>query len=623
MASNISTLEEFLELSTGELKFYLQQRGLSSLGNRGNLAARALIAHEQNIEIVGTAESISSTLQKDYSNLLQSHEICFDPITADGFVDDLSIWPETNIGQVFTYFLDSKAFESEYIGQYKLRKAYSFFGSGFVDKIFCRKINSKVIVRSSVMPSQRIRDNQHQLWILFGDNGSVITGFCTCTAGQSKCCNHIAAVLYKIEFANEKGIKNPACTDQICIWNSSAKKVGPMKVKGMNITEHNRTKKETQTVFLNYKEKEDFDPRPEGMREVDESSKSELLSKIRDVLPKAIINTMFSPPPDKDVPPTFADLVIDIKQQKFAPDQQMELFTSKLSFNDEQLHELEKATRNQSKSRIWWEHRKGRVTASRFHEVHQKVQALNKNRKKSVKVKVTPLLLSFVEPEVLKNIPALDWGKINEKHAAESFMQQEGKKHKNPKLFVCGLFLLKSHPYIGSTPDNIFQCSCCEKRCIEYKCPYSIREEIIEESWHKTDFLEKKDGKIRLKQNHKYYSQVTGQIAITGLKFTYFVVYTKKSLHVEEIVFDNNHWLKVLESLIVFFKIYIQQYLLGIIQIFMCPMCDKPCLNKNEFESDEENSIRCNICNAWFHWGCSGITNAANVNGEFKCLLCQ
>ena len=57
---------------------------------------------------------------------------------------------------VFTYFLDSKAFASEYIGQYKLRKAYSFFGSGFVDKIYTRKIDKKILVRSSVTPSQTV-----------------------------------------------------------------------------------------------------------------------------------------------------------------------------------------------------------------------------------------------------------------------------------------------------------------------------------------------------------------------------------------------------------------------------------------------------------------------------------
>ena len=221
---------------------------------------------------------------------------------------------------------------------------------------------------------------------------------------------------------------------------------------------------------------------------------------------------------------------------------------------------------------------------------------------------------------MLKNVPALEWGKAN---AAEAFMRLEGKKHTNSKFTVCRLFLLKSHPYIGATPDNIFQCNCCIKSCVEYKCPFSIREKKIGESWHETTFLEKKNGQIQLHLSHKYFSQKTGQMAITGLKSTYFVVFTKEDVHIEQILFDESHWLKVLESLIVFFKMYIQCYLLGIVQIFTCHICDKPCLNKNEFESDEENSIQCDICSAWFHWGCSGVTNGTDLNNDFKCLLCQ
>ena len=102
-------------------------------------------------------------------------------------------------------------------------------------------------------------------------------------------------------------------------------------------------------------------------------------------------------------------------------------------------------------------------------------------------------------------------------------------KHSHPKLLPCGLFILKSHPYIGATPDNIFTCKCWERRiCVEYKCPHSIRELDVSESWYKTDFLEKVNGAIQLKRNHKYFIQVTIQIAITGAEQCYFVVWITK-----------------------------------------------------------------------------------------------
>ena len=50
-------------------------------------------------------------------------------------------------------------------------------------------------------------------------------------------------------------------------------------------------------------------------------------------------------------------------------------------------------------------------------------------------------------------------------------------KHKNCKLMSCGLFLLKSDPYLGATLDNILKCSCCDCACVKHKCPSSIIDE--------------------------------------------------------------------------------------------------------------------------------------------------
>lgn len=179
----------------------------------------------------------------------------------------------------------------------------------------------------------------------------MITGFRSCTAGHSKCCNHISAVLFKIEYANEKRLTNPACTDESCQWNSSAKEICPKKIEICN--------------FCNIMK--------QSKRNVTENCANDRIDS----------------------------------------------FNSKLSSSsDSQTHELEKATRNQSMSHNWWSQRKGRITASRFHEVNQKVQTIYKNRLKAVTCRTTPLLLSIVEPKALRNIESLEWGKKNEKNAS-------------------------------------------------------------------------------------------------------------------------------------------------------------------------------------------------------------
>ena len=68
-------------------------------------------------------------------------------------------------------------------------------------------------------------------------------------------------------------------------------------------------------------------------------------------------------------------------------------------------------------------------------------------------------------------------------------------------------------------------------------------------------------------------------MAITGNHNTYFVVLTSQDILIDCVKFDESYWQKILPNLIVFFKTYIQKYLLGVIQMFICPMCEKPCLN--------------------------------------------
>ena len=48
---NVKSIEDFMELSNGELMYYLRQRGLPITGNHGTLSARALIAFEQKASI--------------------------------------------------------------------------------------------------------------------------------------------------------------------------------------------------------------------------------------------------------------------------------------------------------------------------------------------------------------------------------------------------------------------------------------------------------------------------------------------------------------------------------------------------------------------------------------------
>ena len=179
------------------------------------------------------------------------------------------------------------------------------------------------------------------------------------------------------------------------------------------IRAHSFVVRNLNTFFINSKDKRNFDPRPEIYRNVTQSQKESFLSNLLNILPDSVPNISHAPPPTHDVPPSLIDIAENIIETLTGADKEelIKAFAAQLSFNDFQLAELEKVTRNQASSHYWWEQRKGRITASRFHDVYTKVQVLFRNREKPVKCKISPLILSLVDPIPLDNIPSLQWGK--------------------------------------------------------------------------------------------------------------------------------------------------------------------------------------------------------------------
>ena len=59
------------------------------------------------------------------------------------------------------------------------------------------------------------------LWPIYGhDPLPIVTAWCACKAGTFVC-NHIVAVLYKVEHVNIMGHNDPLCTYMPCQWNHS------------------------------------------------------------------------------------------------------------------------------------------------------------------------------------------------------------------------------------------------------------------------------------------------------------------------------------------------------------------------------------------------------------------
>ena len=85
--------------------------------------------------------------------------------------------------------------------------------------------------------------------------------------------------------------------------------------------------------------------------------------------------------------------------------------------------------------------------------------------------------------------------------------------HTNLVLEESGLCISTQYPFLGASPDSLVICDCCDKGCVEVKCPYRCFDKSIEEALTDNDFcLERSSsGTLQLKRRHQYYYQVQCQ----------------------------------------------------------------------------------------------------------------
>lgn len=78
---------------------------------------------------------------------------------------------------------------------------------------------------------------------------------------------------------------------------------------------------------------------------------------------------------------------------------------------------------------------------------------------------------------------------------------------------------------MGASPDLLIECSCCGEAVVEIKNPFSIANEIP--SAHNLSYLCMCNGQVALKQQHQYFAQVQGEMAVTKASGLFLCIHTK------------------------------------------------------------------------------------------------
>ena len=218
-----------------------------------------------------------------------------------------------------------------------------------------------------------------------------------------------------------------------------------------------------------------------------------------------------------------------------------------ISLSDEDVENVNTCTTGQWKSKEWYRHKAGIITASKAKRVFNAQLKLAKGSKcnivKLVKDITSPKCAFRYSPKISCDPQnAMEWGLVHEDSARNAYYRVKNKKHYKLCPLSKGVLICKNKPMIVASVDNIRTCKCrigCQDIVVEYKCPWKHRDEPAREA-----FLTPEIGgtvikkTFSLKETSSYYSQVQVQMFVCGLSLCDFVVWTKKGIFVVPVPFD-------------------------------------------------------------------------------------
>lgn len=253
---------------------------------------------------------------------------------------------------------------------------------------------------------------------------------------------------------------------------------------------------------------------------------------------------------------------------------------SKIEFTKSQSDLVEFETRKQTKCRLWYQQRAGRITAS-------SVKAVLST---SVHNPTKSLVNKICDPESAKfTSEATNWGCNQEKNAKKLYEMNMRTTHADFVITDAGFRTSPQYPFIGASPDACVPCSCCGEGICEIKCPFTAKGKTIAEASAESKFcLSDKNGVLQLSRQHEYYYQVQTQLLTSESNYCDFVVFTandkENDLFMERIYLDHDFILNVVLELKTFYVSVILPNPLA--KVITCPI-------KRAENTDKEKECYC------------------------------
>ena len=149
----------------------------------------------------------------------------------------------------------------------------------------------------------------------------------------------------------------------------------------------------------------------------------------------------------------------------------------------------------QAESLLWYEHRQGRLTSSKFRSIcHTTIDSPSQS------------LINSIFSQVITSA-SIAWGRDHESCGQEEYKRQVQSQHQEFLLVTTGLHVNPLFPHVGASSDGLISCKGCGKGVLEIKFPYS---KSVEEVKSKDFFMCEDENGMHLKRTHAYFYQVQG-----------------------------------------------------------------------------------------------------------------
>ena len=412
-----------------------------------------------------------------------------------------------------------------------LRKAKTFLEDEYLRDIVATSDQQCFYFKAKCCHSYRKNDPPHQLKLALCIHlGDVLDSSCTCVAGKVGFCNHISALMLKIcKFSLYKSKttkdlrkeedENPqlACTSQLQQWSQKGggENIVPQPVMEVVVKKTKLDERSTSRVsgsgikcLLNEARKQ---PKYDG------DTENVLMSELEKIDPNLGFVHMSKA----------KSLNTELKETKFGKSP----VGSFLSYQTALTESNFSASKFQSITKRQRNH--GSFAESIMHPKPFSSKYVAHG------IKYEPIALQEYQKFMVNN--------------------------KTPVTVLrSGFVVSKSCPVLGASPDaRIIDkgCSICFGLG-EVKCPYTKSHVTPLEACSDPNFFMEKvnDSDCRPKRDHEYYTQVQGQMGVTGAQWCDFIVYTSKGLYVERIPFDPAFWQNLRRELLNYYFTHFIQF---------------------------------------------------------------